>query len=246
MKEVEDKNMLQVETTGKNIEVAIENALLELKAVREDVDITILEEGGFFKKAKVFVKISEDCVSKYKKFEKNIKDEKEELKKDIVKENKIEEKNENVKSGEKGKEFLLGLLKELSLTAEIEVNFNGKDIFFDITGQNLSALIGYRGETLYAIQFLVSVIESREDRSVGKVLLNIDHYKEQREIQLSELAIRQAERAKEFGRIIKLEPMNSYERKIIHTALQNDENIDTTSEGEEPNRFIVITPKNAK
>lgn len=248
--------MLKIEATGKNVEGAIDNALFELKAVREDVDITILDEGGFLRKAKVSVKISDDCMEKYlrkqdsfyeeEQVQTNEKPLKQEVKvsKTIETEEKPKAKrNPSAESGKAGQAFLQGLLQTLGAQGEVEMSQNGRDIYYDVVGDNLSALIGHRGETMYAVQFILSILESRVDRNVGRVLLNVDRYKEHREVQLTDLANRQAEKCKTYNKVIKMEPMNSYERKIVHTALQSDNDVTTHSEGEEPRRYLVITPK---
>lgn len=251
--------MLSVEATGKNIEQAIENALFELKAPREDVDIKILNEGGLFKKAKVLVSISEDCRSKYeKKAEKKaeVKAEpvqpKEEKLEKIVKEEVatiVEEKVEKEETAEANdvevvavdiKEFLEGFLTVTGKEGcEISVVEDEKYITYAITGENLGDLIGHRGEGYYALSKLLSAIAGKKGK---RILLDIGGYREKRIESLTSLAIRMADKVAKSGRYARLDPMNPADRRIIHTALQNDGRVTTLSKGEEPKRYVMIFP----
>ena len=149
--------MLSCEGTGKNIEQAINNALLELKASREDVDIKILEEGGFFKKAKVLVSISEDAIEKYQKHE-EFKANEETPKVEeptYTKEQDVEEPVDIIVSSkpvcektsdvEKAKEFISGLLKNAGVEADITSEENKDEVFLNLIGA--SEIIGFKGES---------------------------------------------------------------------------------------------------
>lgn len=258
--------MLSVEGIGKNIEQAIENALFELKAPREDVDIKILSEGGLFKKAKVLVTISEDAREKYEKKTKKVeeaeveKEEKKEAKaeeketkkaekeaeKEIKKIEKQEEKeadeneDESVENKIDIKEFLEGFLKVAGKeNFQIEVKEDEKYITYVIEGENLGDLIGHRGEAFYALNRLLSAMAGRKSK---RVLLDIGGYREKRVETLTQLALRTANKVAKTGRYARLDPMNPADRRIIHTALQNDGRVTTLSKGEEPKRYVMIFP----
>lgn len=256
--------MYSAEGIGKTIEKAIENALLELKAPREDVDIKILSEGGLFKKAKVVVSISEDALPRYqkrdekRKEEKIVEEKKEEIKaeteKDIEKqekkEEKAEEKKEQIKEEKESKEikhkeidpleFLKGFFETAGKTVEIQVKEDDKYITYIVIGEDLGELIGHRGESFYAISRLVNAICHSEK----KILLDIGGFREKRVESLTELAYRIANKVAKSGRYYKLDPMNPSDRRIIHTALQNDDRVTTLSKGVEPKRYVIVFPKN--
>lgn len=253
--------MREVEAVGKNIEQAIDNALFELKAPREDVDIKIISEGGLFRKAKVKVSISADALEKYEK-KKEIKAE--EKKEDIVikkeetviepvKEETAVEVKEVVEEKPKKErkeveaidpeEFLKGLFesycKDVTITKTEEDNF----VKYQVTGDNLNELIGYRGETLSAISYLTQVAAGRGSK---KVVVDIENYREKRAQTLKELANRVASKVAKTGRYQKLEPMEPSERRIIHLALQDNDKVTTMSKGTEPNRYIIVFPREYK
>lgn len=260
--------MLQAEGTGRTIEKAIENALLELKAPREDVDIKILSEGGLFKKAKVLVSISEDVRNKYeKKAEKKIevKPEKkveEKIEKEIKKEKKQEEKEEKKEIKEEKKEekksqkeekkekkkvdpikFLEGLFKAMGKDVQISVLEDEIYTTYTVDGESLGDAIGHRGETLQAITTIFKTVIPNGEK---KILLDIAGYREKRAETLASTARRIANKVAKSGRYFKLEPMNPAERRIIHTALQNDDRVTTLSKGSEPKRYVIIFPKEYK
>ena len=278
-----------VEATGRNIEQAIENALFELKAPREDVDIKIISEGGLFKKAKVVVSISEDAIEKYEKREKERekeslkkieddedddddddkdddkdedddddddkkeKKEREKLEKKAKKEKEKQEKKEEkeeekIRSDEKRErlsctEFVKGLVEAFGKSAEItEIEDEDvKKIMLD--GEDMGELIGYRGEALFALSYLMSTICKREDK---RILLDICGYREKREDSLRKLAYRMAAKVAKTGRYARLEPMDASERRIIHLALQDNDKVTTMSKGTEPKRYLIIFPREYK
>ena len=137
-------------------------------------------------------------------------------------------------------------LKELTHLMGVEVDVAvGNDaegnVFVKMTGDILGILIGRRGETLDALQYLTSLKINRGQENYTRVTLDTENYRAKREDTLVRLANRMANRAVKTGRKVSLEPMNPYERRIIHSALQGNEAVDTHSEGEEPNRHVVIT-----
>ena len=242
--------MLSCEATGKNIEQAINNALLELKASREDVDIKILEEGGFFKKAKVLVSISEDAISKYEKHEEFKAQEATKEEPIYTKEQDVEEPVDHIVSEktvektpdiEKAKDFVSGLLKTINMEADITSEENKEEVFLNLIGA--SDLIGFRGEGLNAIQYLTNVYVGKNNRHSKKVRVDCDNYRAKREDTLIALANRMARKVAKTNHPIKLEPMTANERRIIHAALAEDRFVDTISKGEEPYRYLTILPK---
>lgn len=257
--------MLSAEGIGKNIEKAIENALLELKAPREDVDIKIISEGGLFKKAKVIVSISDDAKDKYIKKEEKKKEIKEEIKKDIKESNKeIENKklekdnldtiiSENeIEEEDKAEEgflykninpidFLKGFFEAAGKEVVINVNEDDRFITYSVEGENLGELIGHRGECFFAISRLLTAVCGKREK---KILLDIGGFREKRAESLTALAKRVASKVSKTGRYAKLDPMNPSDRRIIHTALQDDDRVTTLSKGNEPYRYVIIFPKN--
>ena len=142
------------------------------------------------------------------------------------------------------KEFLSELTKLMGVEVTIEMGTDAEgNVFGYMQGDTLGILIGRRGETLDALQYLTSLKVNRGRDSYTRVTLDTENYRAKREDTLIRLANRMANRALRTGRKVSLEPMNPYERRIIHFALQQNEGVDTHSEGDEPNRHVVITHK---
>ncbi len=142
----------------------------------------------------------------------------------------------------KAKAFLAELTGLMGVNVEIAVgNDEEGNVFVQMTGDTLGILIGRRGETLDAIQYLTSLKVNRGQEGYTRVTIDTENYRAKREDTLIRLANRMANRAVKTGRKVSMEPMNPYERRIIHSALQANEAVDTHSEGEEPNRHVVIT-----
>lgn len=269
--------MKSVEGLGKNIEQAIENALFELKATREDVDIKIISEGGLFRKAKVLVSISEDAIEKYEqkaekrkkimededgllikknpttgetvskeenKTEKEAKKEVKKAEKEAKKEEKDEAKEEKKERKEKKiidpETFLNGFISVYNKECSLEKEENEESITYSIKGENVGDLIGYRGESLFALSYLTSVIAGKTEK---RILVDIEGYRQKRKESLENLARRTAEKVAKTGRYAKLEPMDPAERRIIHLALQDNDKVTTLSKGTEPHRFIIVFPR---
>lgn len=252
---------------GKTIEKAIENGLKELGVSQEEVEIKIISEGGLFKKAKVELIVDKEAedkviVKEEKKEDKETvketkKKEKAETKKS-KKEEKTEEKVEEVvekpakkskdelldEAVEIGSKFLTALFKELNDEIIVTSTKVDGNINYNIKGEKVSTFIGYRGETLNALQYIVNMVVKNAGYR-ARVILDVENYKAKREETLISLAERLARKSISQNKEIKLEPMNAYERRIIHTAL-TDMDVSTHSEGEEPNRYLVITPNSLK
>lgn len=137
--------------------------------------------------------------------------------------------------------FLSGLTEHMGVPAQIEVSDGEEQLRMVMSGENMSILIGRRGETLDAIQYLTSLNVNRAREDYLRVSLDTENYRAKREEALRKLAVRMAARCKKSGRRVALEPMNPYERRILHSALQSDPEVTTHSEGEEPYRRVIIT-----
>lgn len=141
------------------------------------------------------------------------------------------------------RDFLKGLTDHMGVEAQIEVCESAQQLRMQLSGESMSILIGRRGETLDALQYLTSLNVNRGREEYLRVSLDTENYRAKREEALRKLAVRMANRAKKSGRRVALEPMNPNERRILHSALQNDPEVTTHSEGEEPYRRVIITLK---
>lgn len=230
--------MMMVEKSAKTIEEAIDAALEELKSDRDKVDIEILEQPskGIFgligsKHAKVRVTLREEKAPEKKK-EENI------IKKEIRITDYTLEK-------EKARKFLRDVLESMDIKAEIRVRDTKEGLYINLSGPKMGVIIGRRGQTLDSLQYLVSLVinKDKERESFVKVILDTEDYRKKREETLQRLARRLAERVQKTGKKVELEPMNPYERRIIHSTLQEFADITTFSEGEEPYRKVIISHK---
>ena len=140
-------------------------------------------------------------------------------------------------------EFLKEFLEKAKIEAETKVEIKEKCLYVSINGKNVGNLIGYRGDALYALENILKAIANKESENRVIVRLDIENYKQKRVETLKEFAKKKAAIVEKTGKILTLEPMKAYERKIIHSALQDNPNVETRSIGEEPKRRIVITKK---
>jgi len=139
--------------------------------------------------------------------------------------------------------FLTFILSYKHVDAEVQGVMTPDALHIQITGDKSAQLIGYRGETLDSLQYLTSLILNKDKQDYTRVLLDTGDYRAKREQTLIRLAQHLASKAIKSGHKVSLEPMNPYERRIIHSALQSNHRVSTCSEGEEPNRRIIISPK---
>ena len=146
---------------------------------------------------------------------------------------------------EKAKVFLNDVLGAMDITAVVEVKYEESEKTLDITlnGEDMGILIGKRGQTLDSLQYLVSMVVNKGSDEYIRVKVDTENYRERRKLTLENLAKNIAFKVKRTKRSVSLEPMNPYERRIIHSALQNDRYVTTHSEGEEPYRKVVVTLK---
>jgi spoIIIJ-associated protein len=211
-----------VEASGNTIEEAIETALNELGASREEVEIQILSQGGRrllglgTREARVRVTL------------------------------RPPEPEEEVALV--AKEMLERLLQAMGIEARVSLRLSDlpegpAPIVLDITGQNLGILIGRRGETLRALQYITRLIVNRRLHQWAEIVVDVEEYKKRRESSLTQLARRMADRATLLGQAVSLEPMPPHERRIIHLALQDHEKVTTESVGQGDRRKVVIFPR---
>lgn len=144
---------------------------------------------------------------------------------------------------EKGKEFLEKMFAQMGLIVMIEKMFTNDKITFQVHGEDLGILIGKHGQTLDAIQYLTNLVAHKEVSGHCHIVVDVENYRARREETLINLAKRLAAKVKRNRQKVSLEPMNAFERKIIHTALHDDTHIVTESAGDEPFRHIVISYK---
>ena len=250
--------MEYVEKWGNTEEEAIELALVDLKLSKEDVIIEVLEESnkGFLGIGKKLakVRVSKKNDSKIKEAAKEIKEEiKAEVKtdakvKEISKEKKEKAVSKELNVQEIGTEvetpaldFLKDMIDKMGIDVEVSARENKDgEIHIDINGKDSACVIGKRGQTLDAIQYLTRVVVNRDEENYTKIVVDAGEYRAKREATLAKLAKRLADKVTRTGKPVKLEPMSPYERKIIHSALQNHKKVTTRSEGKEPYRRVVI------
>lgn len=143
------------------------------------------------------------------------------------------------------KEFLQNVLAKMELAdCSVEVSENGESVIMNIVGEDASHAIGYRGETLDALQYLCNLLLNTSESGFKRVTLDAENYRAKREKILQRLAGNIEQKVKRNGKEVSLEPMNPYERRIIHTALQGSKYVTTQSEGQGSGRHVVITPIN--
>lgn len=202
-----------VETTGKTIEEAILVAVAQLGKSRDKLDIEVLVEP----ETSLFGLIQK----KEAKIRATIK-------LDLV---------------EKSKEYLEKLFELMGVEAQAEVTLEGEVLRAELIGKKIGVLIGKRGETLDSVRYLLSLYVGKFTDQKIKVVLDSEGYLAKREQALQKLAVSIAHKVKKTRRRVVLEPMNSYERRIIHSTLQDDPYVKTVSEGEEPFRKVIVVLK---
>lgn len=202
-----------VEKSAKTVREAIDLALLELNTTEDKVEVEVLEEGS----KGIFGLIG----SKQAKVRVTLKE----------------------TSGDRAKKFLLDVLSKMKVNADILVEESEDTIFLKIEGDDIGIIIGRRGETLDALQYLTSLVVNRSKEGYKRIVIDVENYRKKREEILIRLANRLADRVIKYKKNITLEPMNPYERRVIHSCLQNHKYVETYSVGEEPNRKVIIALK---
>ena len=262
--------MDKIRITAKSYDDAINEAILKLGTTSDKINIEVETEGksgilGLFSKPWTIV------VSKKSSFEKKSKEDIKKIEKikeavtEISEEDKIEEvvtkslEEDKVKEAElkvefeiedlekKSTNFLNDILKSMNVVAKYDFSYDNEERALKIvisSDEDMGILIGKRGQTLDSIQYLLSLVLNKDTSSYIRIKLDTENYRERRKEKLDILAKSIAAKVKKTRRAVKLEPMNPYERRVIHSALQNDNFVTTKSEGDEPFRYIVIMPKN--
>ena len=206
--------MKVVEATGKTVEEATQKALAEINLPIERVSIEILSEPS----AGLFGLIG-SRLAKVRL-------------------------QETVSPELYMRDFLEGIITRMGLVGHVEVNYVEQNLVMNVTGSRMGMLIGKRGQTLNALQYLLSVVYHKQfPGQDGRLFLDVENYRGKREETLQNLALNLAKKATRTQREVVLEPMTPHERRIIHTALQDHADVTTYSQGEEPYRKVVITPK---
>lgn len=205
-----------IEKTGKTVQEAIAAALSELNLSEEDVDIEVIEEGtkGIF--GIIGSKVARIMAT-------------------------VREENNN--RCDIASDFLYTILNNMEVEADISVSEDDENIVVDINGDDIGIIIGRRGETMDALQYLTSLVVNKGYEDYKRVILNVENYRQKREETLVKLANRLAEKVIKYKKPVTLEPMNPYERRIIHSSLQGHRYVETYSTGEEPKRKVVIALK---
>ena len=228
---------------GKTTNEAIENGLKILKVSKNQVDIKVLENEN----KKSFFSILTPRIVKVELTIKENTKKQEKVNKEENTTRLVKEYNSNKEELEEARkdveEFLKLFINKLGSKLEYTVKLEENEILVNINGEDCGSLIGYRGETLNAMQTIISSIANKKVRERIKVILDIQNYREKREKNLIELAEKVSKTVLRNGKNITLEPMSPYERKIIHSALQDNIRIETYSIGEGDNRRIVISKK---
>ncbi len=219
---------------GKTTNEAINNGLKQLNTTKENVTIKVLEE-----EKRMFFSILDPRVVKV---EMTLKEEKEQEIKKERKKIKISEE-EQKRAKENVEKFLEEIIKNFEGETTYQIETSEEGLTVDMMNKNLGFLIGYRGETLYAFQDILSSVASKGNNNRVRVILDIEKYRGKRIKTLEDLAERMAKIVVRTRKEIKLEPMKPYERKIIHTKLQENSKVETKSIGEDPHRRIVISYK---
>ncbi|MBD8037968.1 protein jag [Solibacillus sp. A46] len=252
--------MKQTTQIGATVEEAISLALQKLDHTREQVDVEVLQEGkkGFLgfgaRNAEVRVTVKEIVQQQVNKEttshptpvveEQSFIEETFENESVLVNEDQsIHHEQQQVDPIEEAKSYLTNIALGMGITdLTIEHESDGKYVSFKLSSEKAALLIGKRGLTLNALQHLTQLILNKTAKSFMVLQMDVEDYRERRQVALEQLALRMADKAVRTRKPVSFEPMASYERKIIHNVLANRLDIETYSEGTEPNRYLVIEP----
>lgn len=205
--------MRQVTVTGQTVDEAIQSALQQLNAEKHQVEVEVIDEG---KKGLLNLFGSKPAIVKVS-----------------LVPNPIEE----------AEAYLKSVTAQMGVDAEIHSTVSEKEVTFQLTGEKIAILIGKRGQTLNALQYLTHLVINKKNDQYYTVIVDAEGYRARRKETLINLANRLADKAVALRKEVTIEPMPSYERKVIHTQLQHHGKVSTFSAGTEPNRHVVIKPK---
>ena len=255
--------MKELEITAKNVEMAIAQGLAQLGLEREDVNIRIVSAGGMFKKAKVVLEYEEKISEVVHNITENVDNSAQETTQEITeiepaqneivaeenvvekpkKENKRERSLEqNTVLEEALTEYIEGLCKVVGTTYELSYEYTAQGIMLRLNGSSMGKLIGYRGEGMNSLQHIMNSLPVVKENN-QHVILDIEGYREKRKEALERMAKRTAEKAIANQKNIALEPMNAYERRIVHEIVATMQGVTTESVGEGKYRHIVFKVK---
>ena len=204
--------MREITASGQTVEEAIESALKQLNLTADQVETEVIDEGK-----KGFLGIFGSSLAVVKVIEK----------KDIV---------------EETADYLIEVTKNMGVDISVEVKVEGKQVVYELSGDKIGILIGKRGKTLNALQYLTKLVLNRNGEDYYSVIVDAEGYRERRKATLEDLAQKMKEKAIGIQGKVALEPMPAFERKIIHSALQHESTVSTYSDGKEPHRHVVIQP----
>ncbi|MCF6410712.1 RNA-binding cell elongation regulator Jag/EloR [Pseudalkalibacillus salsuginis] len=205
--------MKQVTITSKSVEEAVEEALAQLRASKDKVEIEIIEESkkGFLglgaKPATVKVTLNADPL-------------------------------------EEAVQFLKEVASKMGVEVDVTVKEDEEGTILEMASEKIAILIGKRGQTLNALQYLTNLVANKSSDEFKRMILDAENYRERRKETLEKLAYRLASKALKINKKVSLEPMPSMERKVIHMTLKSNSKVQTSSEGSEPHRRVIITPTN--
>lgn len=222
---------------GQTVEEAVQSALVQLGVSREQVEIRILDEGrkgflGFLGSRPAMVEVTISQVV-------NTTEEAVVVESDSIEEVASVQKD----PVEEAVSYVEGIIREMNLDVTVEKSVKGREVKLTLSGEQVALLIGKRGSTLNAIQYLTQLIVNRSTKQYINIMIDAENYREKRRGTLESLAQRLAKQVFNTKKKVILEPMPSFERKVIHQALSHHPHVITTSEGAEPHRHVVISPK---
>lgn len=235
--------MRNIKVEAKTVDQAVDKGLQMLGISREEVEVKVINEGSMLKKACVEIYTFANAEEREEYLKNNTA--KAEVK--LVKTTSAEDETMDVniehldEVTEIVNSFLSGILTHMQIEGSVSRGVRNGDVIFKIQGEAINNLIGYHGETLEAIQYILNtIVKNRVPEYRKKVYIDASDYRRKRQDTVEGMAERIAKKVLTTKRSIKLEPMNSFERKAIHNMLTNIEHISTHSEGVEPNRCLVI------
>ena len=233
--------MEYVEFTGKTVDDAITEACQKFTITSDRLEYEVIEKGT----AGIFGFAAKPAIIKARVFDPNAPKEevkKEEVSSDTGENAKTDEVKEQVVPAADPKEFLGKVFDAMNMKVSIDVETKENEMNIELSGDDMGVLIGKRGQTLDSLQYLTSIVVNKGQKEYIRVKVDTENYRSRRKETLENLAKNLAYKAKRTKNSVSLEPMNPYERRIIHSALQNDKYVTTHSEGEDPYRKVIITP----
>lgn len=204
--------MREVTASGSTVDEAVQSALQQLNTTEDRVEVEVIDEG---KKGILGIIGAKRAIVTVR------------LKKDPI---------------EETEKYLKSVTTLMNVDVDIKTTVEDNHVTFEMDGENIAIIIGKRGQTLNALQYLAHLVINKQKETYYTVTVDAEGYRERRKETLESLALKMADKAKRLNRKVALEPMPAYERKIIHSKLQDVEGVTTYSDGQEPHRHIIIKP----